>query len=79
MRKSIMLTSVQDAEEFVNIAAKCNFNIKVKKSCHHLKTDGKSILGMMAILGRDRLDVTYDGEDPEFVQLLEKFQVTSVR
>lgn len=31
MRKSIMLTSVQDAEEFVNIAAKCNFNVKVKK------------------------------------------------
>lgn len=30
---------------------------------------------MLTILGRDSLDVFFDGESSEFTQMLEKFQV----
>lgn len=75
LKQSIMLTSVKDAEEFVKKAARCDFNINVSKSQFHYMVDGKSILGMMTILGRDSLDVFFDGESSEFTQMLEKFQV----
>lgn len=71
----IILRNVNDVQEFVKIAEQCNFEILVAKNHFRFTVSGKSLLGMIAILGKEYLDVVYDGENSKFTSILNKFQI----
>ena len=73
-RRNIKLDSVDDVEEFVSAAEKCDFTINVCRNQYHFVVDGKSLMGMLAIFAGGILDVVYDGENAVFDRMLEKFQ-----
>ncbi len=68
----IRLNKANDVEEFVRAAQRCEFEIHL--IYQHLFIDGKSILGVFALLTKD-MTVAYLGEDPIFERVLQKYAV----
>lgn len=72
MVKTIRLTP-DGVQNFVNIAAKCNFDIDV--SYNRYVVDGKSFLGVYALDFTRPLKVSYHGYNAEFEELLNRLSV----
>lgn len=70
-RTQINLNSIEDALEFVSAAEKCNFGIHV--GLEQSEVNGKSLLGLLTVLGCGRLNVIYNGENKDFSNVLKKF------
>ena len=69
--RSIRLHSSDDASVFVKSAVRCPFEIDV---CYNrVIVDGKSILGVLGMDLNQELTVRYEGEDPEFEAVLDRF------
>lgn len=69
----INLNSIEDAVEFVSIAEKCDFGIRIGIEDNGI-INGKSLLGLLSVLGCEKLNVYYSGEDRDFLIMLHKFQ-----
>ncbi|MDD6666980.1 MAG: HPr family phosphocarrier protein [Lachnospiraceae bacterium] len=72
---NIMLNTVEDAEEFVNAAAKCDFEIDLYGGSVAL--DAKSLLGVLTMGIKRDLEVVAQKNDPAFFQTAKKFVVAA--
>lgn len=63
----------KSAQEFVNAASKCNFDIDV--FYNRIIIDAKSILGLLSLDLTQTLTVKCYGEDEKFKQVLSKYAV----
>lgn len=71
--RTLQFEKVEEIEEFVNAASKCNFEIDIK--CNRMFIDAKSILGVLGIgLGHDFL-VCYGGDNADFENVVDKLAV----
>jgi len=73
--RKIKLSGMKEVSEFVRTAGKCDFDIDV--FYNHVYVDGKSILGILGLDLARVLTVRYNGTDPEFEQMLDKFAAVS--
>lgn len=76
--KDIRLETVEDVTEFVAAAERCDFRVNVCKNKYRFIVDGKSMLGVIAIVGDGLIRVAYDGEDHRFNEILKKFQCAQI-
>lgn len=67
MIKTICLAPAQ-VQEFVNVAAKCNFDIDI--SYNRYIVDAKSFLGVYGLDFSKPLKVSYDGYNAQLEELL---------
>ena len=73
VERHIRLNETEDVKEFVNEAAKCDFDIDI--FYNRVIIDAKSILGILSMdLNRD-LTVHCYGDSPAFNKTLQKFAV----
>lgn len=72
MRKStvVELKKEDDVRRLVSIAERCDFPIDVYPYQSHYAVDGKSLLGVMAICAKGKIEVTFNGESEELECLL---------
>lgn len=73
-KKIIKLTDVDEVQDFVRAAGKCDFDIDV--SYQRIVIDAKSILGVMGLGMSKELTVKYGGEDMEFENVLNKYTIS---
>ena len=71
--KKIRLMATEDAQEFVNAAGKCDFDIDVMYQ--RTIVDAKSILGVLALGLSKELTVKYWGENFAFENVVQKYAV----
>ncbi|MCD8122150.1 MAG: HPr family phosphocarrier protein [Clostridiales bacterium] len=64
----IKLATVEEAKDFVNAAARCDFDVNV--SYNHVIIDAKSILGVFSMDLRQVLTVSMNGDDETFEDYL---------
>ena len=69
-QKKIMLPTVADAKEFVQMASRCDFDIDI--FYNRIVIDAKSILGVLSLDLTRELTVSMNGEDAEFEAYLYK-------
>ncbi len=69
----IQFAKMQDVEEFVDAADRCDFEIDV--FYRRAVIDAKSILGMLGIGLKKELIVRYGGRNEHFENIVNKFQV----
>ncbi len=69
-QKKIMLPTVADAKEFVQMASKCDFDIDV--FYNRVVIDAKSILGVLSLDLTRELTVSMNGDNEEFEEYLDK-------
>ena len=69
-QKKIMLPTVADAKEFVQMASRCDFDIEI--FYNRIVIDAKSILGVLSLDLTRELTVSMNGEDAEFEAYLDK-------
>ena len=69
-QKKIMLPTVADAKEFVQMASKCDFYIDV--FYNRVVIDAKSILGVLSLDLTRELTVSMNGDNAEFEEYLDK-------
>ncbi len=69
-QKKIMLPTVADAKEFVQMASKCDFDIDV--FYNRVVIDAKSILGVLSLDLTRELTVSMNGDNAEFEEYLDK-------
>ena len=73
VERHIRLNETEDVKEFVNEAAKCDFDIDI--SYNRIIIDAKSILGILSMDLTRVLTVQCHGESKEFNRTLQKFAV----
>ena len=73
VERHIRLNETEDVKEFVNEAAKCDFDIDI--SYNRIIIDAKSILGILSMDLTKVLTVQCHGESKEFNRTLQKFAV----
>ena len=73
VERHIGLNETEDVKEFVNEAAKCDFDIDI--SYNRIVIDAKSILGILSMDLTRVLTVQCHGESKEFNRTLQKFAV----
>ena len=73
VERHIRLNETKDVKEFVNEAAKCDFDIDI--SYNRIIIDAKSILGVLSMDLTRVLTVQCHGESKEFNRTLQKFAV----
>lgn len=73
VERHIRLNETEDVKEFVNEAAKCEFDIDI--SYNRIIIDAKSILGVLSMDLTRVLTVQCHGESKEFNRTLQKFAV----
>ena len=73
VERHIRLNETEDVKEFVNEAAKCDFDIDI--SYNRIIIDAKSILGVLSMDLTKVLTVQCHGESKEFNRTLQKFAV----
>ena len=69
-QKKIMLPTVADAKEFVQMASRCDFDIDI--FYNRIVIDAKSILGVLSLDLTKELTVEFDGENREFEEFLQE-------
>lgn len=69
----ICLKKPDDVKEFVRAARKCDFDVNL--AYNSAVVDGKSILGVFALGLEKPLVVSCHGENREFRQSIQKFQL----
>ena len=67
--------ALDSAKKFVLASSQCDSDVNVRKEMYQYYVDGKSILGMMSLVGNDNLIVTYNSENSEFGKVLKKLAV----
>ena len=72
MVKTICLAPAQ-VQEFVNVAAKCNFDIDI--SYNRYIVDAKSFLGVYGLDFSKPLKVSYDGYNAQLEELLGRLTI----
>lgn len=75
-QKKIMLPTVADAKEFVQMASKCDFDIDI--FYNRVVIDAKSLLGVLSLDLTRELTVSMNGENPEFEAYLDKLAEKAV-
>ena len=73
MKLRIKLENMEDAQEFVNIASKFDFDIDLKSGVVYL--DAKSFLGVYSMGLKRDLEVICANQDENFRQMVSKFAV----
>ena len=73
VERHIRLNETEDVKEFVNEAAKCDFDIDI--SYNRIIIGAKSILGILSMDLTRVLTVQCHGESKEFNRTLQKFAV----
>ncbi|MGI6095506.1 MAG: HPr family phosphocarrier protein [Lachnospiraceae bacterium] len=73
LEKKIKLPSMEDAEELVLAASKCNFDIDI--FYNSIVIDAKSILGVLSMDLTKELTVKCFGHDEHFDGFLDKYAV----
>ena len=73
VERHIRLNETEDVKEFVNEAAKCDFDIDIYYN--RFLIDAKSILGILSMDLTKVLTVDCHGENKEFERTLQKFAV----
>ena len=73
MKLKIKLESMEDAQEFCNIASKFDYDIDLKSGVVYL--DAKSFLGVYSMGLKRDLEVICANHDDSFRQLVSKFAV----
>ena len=73
IERQIKLNETEDVKEFVNEAAKCEFDIDI--SYNRIIIDAKSILGIFSLGLAKIFTVNCHGENAEFVDAIQKFAV----
>lgn len=68
--KVISFSKLDDVQEFVNAASKCDFEIDVKYNRTVL--DAKSFVGILGIGLKKEFKVCYAGNDEEFENVIDK-------
>lgn len=71
-RKLIKLTAPEEAQEFVNTAAGCDFDIDMR--FNKVIVDAKSFLGVLSLMSYP-VWIFSQGSNSEFEKLLEKYAV----
>ncbi len=72
----IRLHNVEEVEEFVQAASRCEFDINIYYN--RVIIDAKSLLGVMSMDLNRPLTVQYYGRNPEFEQILYRYAVQPV-
>ena len=72
-QSKIKLNAVEDVQEFVKAASKCDFDIDIYYN--RFLIDAKSILGILSMDLTKVLTVDCHGENKEFERTLQKFSV----
>lgn len=70
----IKLNATDDVKEFVNAAGRCDFDIDIYYN--RVVIDAKSVLGILSMDLTKPLTVQCYGENPDFVQTLQKFSIS---
>ena len=73
IEKQIRLNATEEVKEFVNEAAKCDFDIDI--SYNRIVIDAKSLLGILSMDLTRELTVRCYGESKRFNKVIEKFAV----
>nr|WP_295286175.1 HPr family phosphocarrier protein [uncultured Blautia sp.] len=73
VEKQIRLNATEEVKEFVNEAAKCDFDIDI--SYNRIVIDAKSLLGILSMDLTRELTVRCYGESKRFNKVIEKFAV----
>ena len=73
VERHIRLNETEDVKEFVNEAAKCDFDIDI--SYNRIIIDAKSILGILSMDLTRELTVRCYGESKRFNEVIAKFAV----
>ena len=71
----IKIDSIDSVREFVDASNQCDSDVTVRTEKYQYFVDGKSILGMMSLIGKENLIVSYNSENKEFNNMLEKLAV----
>lgn len=71
-KKLIKLTAPEEAQEFVNAATGCDFDIDMR--FNKVVVDAKSFLGVLSLLSYPVM-IFSQGNNSEFDRLLEKYAV----
>ena len=71
--KKIRLKTINDVRDFVNEAAKCEFDVDI--FYNRIIVDAKSLLGVMSMDLTKPLTVKYSPEDRFFGKILDKYAV----
>lgn len=69
----IRLSTLDDVQEFVGAASKCDFDIDLKY--RQILIDAKSLLGVIGIGTNNDFKVCYMGDDQAFDNVVDKFTV----
>ena len=69
----IRLNTLDDIQEFVGAASKCDFDIDLKY--RQILIDAKSLLGVIGIGTNNDFKVCYMGDDQAFDNVVDKFTV----
>lgn len=72
---NIMLNTAEDAQEFVNAASQCDFDIDLYSGSVAL--DAKSLLGVLTMGTKRVLEVVAQKNDPVFYRKASKFVVAA--
>ena len=70
-QSKIKLNAVEDVQEFVKAASKCDFDIDICSS--RIIIDAKSFLGILSMDLSKCLTVTCHGENRDFTRILQKY------
>ena len=73
VEKQIRLNATEEVKEFVNEAAKCDFDIDI--SYNRYVVDAKSFLGVYGLDFRMPLTVVYDGYNANLEEFLKKYAI----
>jgi phosphotransferase system HPr-like phosphotransfer protein len=73
MKLRIKLDNMEEAQEFVNIASKFDYDIDLKSGVVYL--DAKSFLGVYSMGLKRDLEVICPNQDETFRQMVSKFAV----
>lgn len=73
LEKKIRLRAVNDVREFVNEAAKCEFDVDI--FYNRVIVDAKSLLGVMSMDLTQPLTVKYSPEDGFFDKILDRYVI----
>ena len=71
--RTVRLHNSDEVSIFVKAAMQCTFEVDI---CYnHVIVDGKSILGVLGMDLNQELTVRYEGDDPAFEAVLDRFDV----
>ncbi|MBD5548460.1 MAG: HPr family phosphocarrier protein [Lachnospiraceae bacterium] len=74
MQRRIKL-NLDEVKDFVAAASKCDFDIDI--FYNRYTVDAKSIVGVLGLDLRQVLTVAYDGYNPEFEKVVNRFALAS--